>query len=139
MFDYNNPWGMYGIGSNYGAMGGFNSQPMNLSQNMQNAPQQAQSVPQSTQHSNMDWIRVNTMEDVERVTVQPNGKAWIMLANEPVFVLKTADGMGLTTTDAYRFEKVSGDKKPEYVTREEFDNFVNSLKKETIVGKEDVK
>ena len=139
MFDYNNPWGMYGIGSNYGAMGGFNSQPMNLSQNMQNAPQQAQSMPQSTQHSNMDWIRVNTMEDVERVTVQPNSKAWIMLANEPVFVLKTADGMGLTTTDAYRFEKVSGDKKPEYVTREEFDNFVNSLKKETIVGKEDVK
>lgn len=139
MFDYNNPWGMYGVGSNYGAMGGFNSQPMNLSQNMQNTPQQAQSVPQSTQHSNMDWIRVNTMEDVERVTVQPNSKAWIMLANEPVFVLKTADGMGLTTTDAYRFEKVSGDKKPEYVTREEFDNFVNSLKKETIVGKEDVK
>lgn len=139
MFDYNNPWGMYGIGSNYGAMGGFNSQPMNLTSNMQNAPQQAQSAPQSTSHSNMDWIRVNTMEDVERVTVQPNSKAWIMLANEPVFVLKTADGMGLTTTDAYRFEKVSGDKKPEYVTREEFNNLINSIKKDAFVGKEDVK
>lgn len=139
MFDYNNPWGMYGVGSNYGAMGGFNSQPMNLPTNMQNTPQQAQSVPQSTSHSNMDWIRVNTMEDVERVTVQPNSKAWIMLANEPVFVLKTADGMGLTTTDAYRFEKVSGDKKPEYVTREEFNNLINSIKKDAFVGKEDVK
>lgn len=139
MFEYNNPWGMYGVGSNYGAMGGFNSQPMNLPTNMQNTPQQAQSVPQSTSHSNMDWIRVNTMEDVERVTVQPNSKAWIMLANEPVFVLKTADGMGLTTTDAYRFEKVSGDKKPEYVTREEFNNLINSIKKDAFVGKEDVK
>ena len=78
------------------------------------------------------------MADVERVTVQPNNKAWIMLANEPIFVLKTADGMGLTTTDAYRFEKISDGKKPEYVTREEFEDFVNSLKKETIVGKEDV-
>lgn len=137
MFDYNNPWGMYGIGSNYGAMNGFNSQPMNLTPSMQNAPQQAQNVPQSTQHSNMDWIRVNTMEDVERVTVQPNSKAWIMLANEPIFVLKTADGMGLTTTDAYRFEKVSGEKKPEYVTREEFNEFVNSLKKKPTTRKED--
>lgn len=139
MFDYNNPWGMYGIGSNYGGMSNFSNQPMNLSPNMQNAPQQAQSVPQSASHSNMDWIRVNTMEDVERVTVQPNSKAWIMLANEPVFVLKTADGMGLTTTDAYRFEKVSGDKKPEYVTREEFNNLINSIKKDAFVGKEDVK
>lgn len=139
MFDYNNPWGMYGIGANYGGMSNFSGQSMNLPTNMQNAPQQAQSVPQNAPQTNMDWIRVNTMEDVERVTVQPNSKAWIMLANEPVFVLKTADGMGLTTTDAYRFEKVSDGKKPEYVTREEFDNFVNSLKKETIVGKEDVK
>ena len=139
MFDYNNPWGMYGVGANYGGMSNFNNQPMNLSPNMQNAPQQAQSAPQSTTHSNMDWIRVNNMADVERVTVQPNNKAWIMLANEPIFVLKTADGMGLTTTDAYRFEKISDGKKPEYVTREEFEDFVNSLKKETIVGKEDVK
>lgn len=139
MFDYNNPWGMYGIGANYGGMSNFNNQPMNLSPNIQNTPQQAQSVPQSTSHSNMDWIRVNTMEDVERVTVQPNSKAWIMLSNEPVFVLKTADGMGLTTTDAYRFEKVSGDKKPEYVTREEFNNLINSIKKDAFVGKEDVK
>lgn len=139
MFDYNNPWGMYGIGSNYGPMSGFNGQPMNLTSNMQNALQQAQNVPQSTSHSNMDWIRVSTMEDVERVTVQPNSKAWIMLANEPVFVLKTADGMGLTTTDAYRFEKVSGDKKPEYVTREEFNNLINSIKKDAFVGKEDAK
>ena len=137
MFDYNNPWGMYGIGANYGSMSNFSSQPMNLSATMQNAPQQAQSAPQSTPHSNMDWIRVNTMEDVERVTVQPNGKAWIMLANEPIFVLKTADGMGLTTTDAYRFEKVSGEKKPEYVTREEFNEFVNSLKKKPTTRKED--
>lgn len=119
MFDYNNPYGMYGIGSNYGNMHGFNNQPMNLSQQQINPQNRANIQPQT----NMDWIRVNSMEDVERVTVQPNSKAWIMLANEPIFVLKTADGMGLTTTDAYRFEKVTGEKKVEYVTREEFEAF----------------
>lgn len=133
MFDYNNPYGIYGAGSNLGYMSNFNSQPMNLSPTMQNAPQQSLNGSQS----NMDWIRVNTMEDVERVTVQPNGKAWIMLANEPIFVLKTADGMGLTTTDAYRFEKITGGKKVEYVTREEFDNFVNSLKKKPATRKDE--
>lgn len=119
MFDYNNPYGMYGIGSNFGNMQGFNNQPMNLSQQQINPQNRANIQPQT----NMDWIRVNSMEDVERVTVQPNSKAWIMLANEPIFVLKTADGMGLTTTDAYRFEKVTGEKKVEYVTREEFEAF----------------
>lgn len=119
MFDYNNPYGMYGIGANYGNMQGFNNQPMNLSQQQINTQNRSNIQPQT----NMDWIRVNSMEDVERVTVQPNSKAWIMLANEPIFVLKTADGMGLTTTDAYRFEKVTGEKKVEYVTREEFEAF----------------
>ena len=119
MFDYNNPYGMYGIGSNFGNMQGFNNQPMNLSPQQINPQNRANIQPQT----NMDWIRVNSMEDVERVTVQPNSKAWIMLANEPIFVLKTADGMGLTTTDAYRFEKVTGEKKVEYVTREEFEAF----------------
>ena len=119
MFDYSNPYGMYGIGANYSNMQGFNNQPMNLSQQQINPQNRANIQPQT----NMDWIRVNSMEDVERVTVQPNSKAWIMLANEPIFVLKTADGMGLTTTDAYRFEKVTGEKKVEYVTREEFEAF----------------
>lgn len=126
MFDFNNPYGMYGIGANYGAQQRFPGQMMNQPPMIQNAPQQAQNAPQS----NMEWIRVNTMDDVANITVQPNTKAWIMLANEPVFVVKYADGMGITTTDAFRFEKITGEKKPEYVTREEFLAFVKQFEPE---------
>lgn len=126
MFDYNNPYGMYGIGANYGAQQRFPNQMMNQTPMMQNVPQQAQNAPQS----NMDWLRVNTMDDVANITVQPNTKAWIMLASEPVFVVKCADSMGITTTDAFRFEKITGEKKPEYVTREEFLAFVKQFEPE---------
>lgn len=46
-----------------------------------------------------------TIKQVEQVSVQPGQKAWIMVQNEPVFALRTADSMGLITTDYYRFEK----------------------------------
>lgn len=58
----------------------------------------------STQPAEFDWIRVNNLDDVRNVTVPPNGKAWIMLQNDPIFVVKTADAMGLATTQAFRFE-----------------------------------
>lgn len=86
-------------------------------------------TPQTPQ-SNIDWIRVNTIDEAERVQVMPGQKKWIMLANEPIFVLRVADNMGLTTTEAYRFEKIDNvetSKTQEYVTREEFNTFVNSL------------
>lgn len=88
-------------------------------------------TPPASNNSNMDWIRVNSMADVQNVTVQPGQKAWIMLASDPIFVLKTADNMGITTTDAYRFEKVQPNETgaPEYVTRAEFEQFVASLTK----------
>lgn len=51
-----------------------------------------------------DWIRVNTLEDVKNVSVAPGKKAWIMLQNDPIFVVKSANDMGLATTQAFRFE-----------------------------------
>lgn len=125
MFDYGNPYGMYGLGSIQATQPFFQQRQANIPQQMQNVTQQQMAAPQS----NMDWIRVNTMDDVANVTVQPNTKAWIMLANDPVFVVKSADGMGITTTDAFRFEKITGSQKPEYVTKQEFLEFVESLKK----------
>lgn len=52
----------------------------------------------------MDWIRVPSFDNIKDVYVQPNGKAWIMLQNEPIFAVKTADAMGLASTQAFRFE-----------------------------------
>lgn len=105
-----------GAGAQYGQMG-YN--PMQQPTIQQNAPQ-----------TNLDWIRVNNFGDVQNVTVQPGQKAWIMLANEPAFALKSADNMGITTTDFYRFERYNPEQskpEPDYVTRDEFNAFIEQL------------
>ena len=86
--------------------------------------------PAQAQQSGPDWVQVPTVQQVEQVQVQPGGKAWVMVQNEPIFALRTADNMGLVTTDYYRFEKVDpGAAAPaaDYVTRAEFEKFVASL------------
>lgn len=64
------------------------------------APNAAPSSPQPE----FDWIRVPSLDDLKNVVVQPNGKAWVMLQNEPIFAVKTADAMGLASTQIFRFE-----------------------------------
>lgn len=67
---------------------------------------QNQTVQPQPQQAGPDWIRVATAQQVEQVSVQPGGKAWVMVENMPVFALRVADNMGLVTTDYYRFEKI---------------------------------
>lgn len=62
MFDYNNPYGMYGIGANYGAQQRFPNQMMNQPPMMQNVPQQAQNTPQTS----ISAAIVPTIENVEK-------------------------------------------------------------------------
>lgn len=64
------------------------------------APQPVQPV----KSAEFDWIRVNSMDDVKNVSVPPGQKAWIMLQNDPIFVVKSANDMGLATTQAFKFE-----------------------------------
>jgi len=82
--------------------------------------------------SNIDWIMVQSIDQVNQVLVQPNQKAWIMVQNAPIFALRTADQLGLTTTELYKFEKY--EEKPvethEYVTREELDKIIAELKED---------
>lgn len=95
----------------------------------QNAPQVPQNGP--------GWIMAQTVKQVEQVSVQPGQKAWIMVQNEPVFALRTADNMGLITTDYYHFEKFDPsaapvEPAPAYVTVEQLEErlaaFADSLK-----------
>lgn len=79
------------------------------------------------QQSGPDWIMAPTIKDVEHVSVPPGGKAWVMVQNEPVFAMRTANQMGLITTEYYRFEafnpEAASAQPPaqEYVTRKEFE------------------
>lgn len=67
---------------------------------------QSQAQQKPAQQAGPDWIQVATAQQVEQVSVQPGGKAWVMVQNAPVFALRVADNMGLVTTDYYRFEKI---------------------------------
>lgn len=81
--------------------------------------------------SNLDWIMVQNINQVEQVTVQPNTKAWVMVQNEPVFALRTADSMGLVNTEYYKFEKFDKNTATsDYVTRQELNSAIESILKE---------
>lgn len=64
-------------------------------------------MPVTKQNSNIDWIMSPTIQQVEQIMIQPGQRAWVMVQNEPVFALRTADNMGLIQTDYYKFEKIS--------------------------------
>lgn len=79
------------------------------------------------------WLYVPTVKDVQSVQVQPGQKAWVMVQNDCVFALRSADNMGIVTTDFYRFEKIdeeAANPQTEYVTRKEWEEFLNSIKGE---------
>lgn len=124
-------------GGFYNPYGGYNPYgmtgcplPSMVPQMVQQGAQMGQQAPQS----GPDWIMAPSIKQVEQVSVQPGQKAWVMVQNDAVFALRTADNMGLVTTDYYRFEKFDPEvatvqaPSPEYVTRKEFDDFVASLK-----------
>lgn len=81
-------------------MGGMMGQPMQRQQ-----PMQMMQQPQQMQQTGPDWIRVANIQQVEQVSVQPGQTAWIMVQSAPVFAVREADKVGLTSTEFYRFEK----------------------------------
>ena len=91
-------------------------------------------VPQPRfQQQAPDWVYVPTVADVQNVGVQPGNRAWIMVQNECVFAIRSADGMGIMTTDFYRFEKYDPNAKTQteqYVTRAELEQILMRMKKE---------
>lgn len=121
-----NPYAPYGYNAQFMGQQGQFMQP-----SMQQ-PQPAAQQPQPTQNG-PGWIMAPNVQSVEQVAVTPGSKSWIMVQNAPVFALRSADQMGLVTTDYYRFEKIdpatlaAPAPAQDYVTREEFQRFVDSL------------
>lgn len=85
---------------------------------------------QPYQQSSLDWIFVPSVEQIESVSVPPMKKAWIMVQNEPIFALRSADSMGLITTDLYRFEKIDPKPKQEYITTDQLTEELRKLREE---------
>lgn len=88
-------------------------------------------------------LQVATIKQVEQAQVQPGGKALVLVANEPVIAMRTADNMGLTTTDYYHIERFDPGAQAaaaptgDFVTRAEFMQFVNSLRAPVVAQQQD--
>lgn len=88
---------------------------------------------QATQAQNTPAVlQVATIKQVEQAPVQPGGKALVLVANEPVIAMRTADSMGITTTDYYHIERFDPDAAQsanfgDYVTRQEFQQTIHQL------------
>lgn len=66
--------------------------------------QMAQANPYGQRmQSNMDWIRVPNLGDIDQVTVQPGQTAWVMAQNTNVFAVRSADQMGIISTRYFQF------------------------------------
>lgn len=90
-----------------------------------------QTAPTNT--PGMEVVPVPTIQQVEQVGLQPGQRKMVMVQNEPVIAARCADNMGLVTTEYYRLEKfipgaAAAPQAGEYVTRQEFNSFVDSLR-----------
>ena len=61
--------------------------------------------PYRQQQTNMDWIRVPNLQDIDQVTVQPGQTAWVMAQNTNVFAVRSADQMGIINTRYFQFSE----------------------------------
>lgn len=66
----------------------------------QNTPQAPQNAPQG-----MEIIPVQTIQQVEQVQVQPGQRKMVLVQNEPIIANRTADNMGLVSTDYFHLER----------------------------------
>ena len=67
--------------------------------------QMPQGNPYRQQQTNMDWIRVPNLQDIDQVTVQPGQTAWVMAQNTNVFAVRSADQMGIINTRYFQFSE----------------------------------
>lgn len=115
-----NPYMNAPIGTQMNAQPPFNPNPM-----------QSQTNPVSPPVASPAFLQVGTAKEFDNVTIQPGRQALIMAQNDPYIAFKSADAMGMVTTNLYRLEPVTADQingpAPEYVTRSEFQQTIQQL------------
>ena len=116
---YNNPYSNYPY-SNYG-MPNYSQRPYTpqAQQAMQNTQQipmqpqpQMQMQPQTPMEMPIQDIKYVNKAQAEAYIVFPNTKVMLIDKESGVVYVKTADGMGQTKTDYFRFEPINADGSP---------------------------
>lgn len=89
--------------------------------------------PQTQQNSNVNWIDVDNINDINNITVQPNTTAWIKFNTEPIIATKTSDSMGICTTKYFKIEPIELTQQQNnlntenFVTKDDLQNFMQEL------------
>ena len=82
--------------------------------------------------SQSPFLMVPTIADVDKVVLQSGETRWIMVQNDAILAVKTANAMGYATAEYYRLTKIdpatmraslSG---PEYVTADQVDEKIQA-------------
>ena len=84
----------------------------------------------------VNWIQVTGIDGARNQIVQPGTTAWMMDNNAPYFYVKSVDGVGSVTFKAFEFHEVQANNPQpvvenmdaKYVTREEFNKLLDTLK-----------
>ena len=112
----------------------------------QQMSQQAQYGMPASQQNGMEVATVQTLQQVEQVQMQPGQRKLIMVQNEPVIAARSADNMGLVTTEYYKLEKFDPSAVPtspsaKYITEEQLEArlsaFAETLKPATSRSKKE--
>lgn len=118
-------------------------------QQQMSQPQMQQQVQQPMQYEiPIQDIRFVTSEEAKAFIVMPNSKALLIDKNGGVAHLKTADNMGQSVTQYFKFEQVNADGTPlkpqenapqvdysQFVTKKELDGFPTIEQYNTLLAK----
>ena len=101
-------------------------------------PQQPQMTqPQPQQPTAIQDIRFATSEEAKGFIVMPNSKVLLIDKNSGIAHLKTADNMGQSTTQYFKFEPVNADgtpiKEQENTPKVDYGQFATKKELETLV------
>ena len=106
--------------------------------NQQMGMYSGQSQQMQAPTSNVNWIQVAGIEGARNQIVQPGHTIWMMDNNNPIFYVKSVDGMGSATFKAFQFAEIqpeaprmaenqNNSANGDYVTRKEFDALLKRL------------
>lgn len=91
------------------------------------APWQAQWQHQPQPDEITGVRRVKGMEGARACSAPPGSRVMLMDSDDDVFYIVGTGYDGVSTVDAFRFERMEPDAPAEYVTRDEFNRLVEML------------
>lgn len=130
-FENFNPYTMSNFGQNANGYG----------QQFQQA--QGQQQTQMQQSAGLDIVTVQTIQQVEQIQINPCQRRLVMVQNEPVVAMRTADNMGIATTEYYRLEKfnpmdtVQRTYENDYITKEQLEARLSEMFKQLTTMKKE--